>query len=48
MDTADTMHILPDELLEQGECRLESKSEIVDTDVDYQFDEIKKKLHSEE
>lgn len=48
VDTADTMHILPDELLEPGECRLESKSEIVDTDVDYQFDEIKKKLHSEE
>lgn len=48
VDTTDSLHILPDELLERGECRLESKSEIIDTDVNYQFGEIKKKLHSGE
>jgi flagellar assembly protein FliH len=46
VDTADSLHILPDEFLERGECRLESKSEIIDTDINYQFWEIKKKLHS--
>lgn len=44
VDTADTLHILPDEILSQGECRLESKSEIADTDLDCQFSEIRKKL----
>ena len=48
VDTTDSLHILPDELLEQGECRLESKSEIIDTDINYQFGEIKKKLHTGE
>lgn len=44
VDTTDTLHILPDEILSQGECRLESKSEIADTDLDCQFSEIRKKL----
>ena len=44
VDTAESLHILPDELLEPGECKLESKSEIVDTDLNYQFGEIRKKL----
>jgi flagellar assembly protein FliH len=48
VDTIDTLHILPDELLEPGECRLESMSEIIDTDINYQFGEIKKKLHDRE
>lgn len=48
VDITDTLHILPDDLLDPGECRLESKSEIIDTDVNYQFGEIKKKLHSGE
>ncbi|MCX8092818.1 MAG: FliH/SctL family protein [Candidatus Goldbacteria bacterium] len=48
VDTIDTLHIIPDELLEPGECRLESKSEIIDTDINYQLGEIKKKLHSKE
>lgn len=48
VDSTDSLHILPDELLEPGECRLESKSEIIDTDINYQFGEIKKKLHSGE
>jgi flagellar assembly protein FliH len=48
VDTTDSLHILPDELLEPGECRLESKSEIIDTDIHYQFGEIKKKLHAGE
>lgn len=48
VDTTDSLHILPDEILEPGECRLESKSEIVDTDINYQFGVIKKKLHSGE
>ena len=47
VDTADTLHILPDELLEKGECRLESKNEIIDTDLNYQFGEIRKKLHTD-
>jgi len=46
IDASDSLHILPDELLEPGECRLESKSEIIDTDINYQFGEIKKKLTS--
>lgn len=46
VDTEDTLHILPDEILAQGECRLESKSEIADTDLDCQFLEIRKKLLS--
>ncbi|MEI7542213.1 MAG: FliH/SctL family protein [bacterium] len=45
-DINETLHILPDDMLERGECRLESDSEIVDTDINYQFGEIKKKLHS--
>lgn len=40
----DELHIMPDELLEQGECKIESKSEIIDTDLNHQFSEIKKKL----
>ncbi|HPD18874.1 MAG TPA: FliH/SctL family protein, partial [Candidatus Goldiibacteriota bacterium] len=48
VDTIDTLHILPDELLEPGECRLESNIEIIDTDINYQLEEIKKKLHSKE
>ncbi len=48
VDTIDSLHIIPDELLEPGECRLESKSEIIDTDINYQLGEIKKKLHSKE
>jgi len=48
VDTIDALHILPDELLEPGECRLESKSEIIDTDINYQLGEIKKKLRSKE
>jgi flagellar biosynthesis/type III secretory pathway protein FliH len=43
-DAVDLLHILPDDMLNSGECRLESKSEIIDTDLDYQFGEIKKKL----
>lgn len=45
-DLNEALHILPDDMLERGECRLESDSEIVDTDINYQFGEIKKKLHS--
>ena len=48
VDTIDTLHIIPDELLEPGECRLESRSEIIDTDINYQLGEIKKKLRSRE
>ncbi len=48
VDTEDILHILPDEILSQGECRLESKSEIADTDLDCQFSEIRKKLLSGE
>lgn len=48
VDTIDSFHILPDELLEPGECRLESKSEIIDTDINYQLGEIKKKLRHKE
>lgn len=48
VDTIDALHILPDELLEPGECRLESKSEIIDTDINYQLGEIKKKLRNKE
>lgn len=48
IDIIDALHILPDELLEPGECRLESKSEIIDTDINYQLGEIKKKLRSKE
>jgi flagellar assembly protein FliH len=48
IDTADSLHILPDEILEPGECRLESKSEIIDTDINYQLGEIKKKLRTGE
>lgn len=48
MDISDTMHILPDDMLSRGECRLESESEIVDTDINYQFEEINKKLQSKE
>lgn len=48
VDTIDAFHILPDELLEPGECRLESKSEIIDTDINYQLGEIKKKLLNKE
>ena len=44
-DLNEALHILPDDMLERGECRLESDSEIVDTDINYQFGEIKKKLH---
>ena len=44
VDAKDALHILPDELLDKNECRIESKSEIVDTDIDYQFGEIKRKL----
>jgi len=40
----DELHIMPDELLEKGECKIESNSEIIDTDLNYQFSEIKKKL----
>jgi flagellar assembly protein FliH len=47
-DLTDTLHILPDDMLSRGECRLESESEIVDTDINYQFGEIRKKLHSSE
>ena len=47
-DINDTLHILPDDMLSRGECRLESESEILDTDVNYQFGEIKKRLHSSE
>ncbi|PKL91642.1 MAG: hypothetical protein CVV21_06345 [Candidatus Goldiibacteriota bacterium HGW-Goldbacteria-1] len=43
-DIVGTLRIVPDEMLEQGECRLESKNEIIDTDINYQFGEIKKKL----
>jgi flagellar assembly protein FliH len=43
-DAVDSLHILPDDMLESGECRIESKSEIIDTDLNYQFGEIKKKL----
>lgn len=45
IDSMEGLHILPDELLERGEVKLESKSEIVDTDINYQFGEIKKKLN---
>ncbi|MCE5300218.1 MAG: hypothetical protein LLG37_05020 [Spirochaetia bacterium] len=44
-DITETLHILPDELLERGECRLESVNQIVDTDINYQFSEISKKLN---
>lgn len=47
-DLNEALHILPDDMLERGECRLESNSEIVDTDINYQFGEIKKKLHFSE
>ena len=47
-DLTEALHILPDDMLERGECRLESDSEIVDTDINYQFGEIKKKLHFSE
>jgi len=47
-DSVAALHILPDELLERGECKLESKSEIIDTDINYQFGEIKKKLRTGE
>jgi len=40
----DELHIMPDELLKSGECKVESKSEIIDTDIDFQLGEIKKKL----
>lgn len=40
----DELHIMPDELLKSGECKVESKSEIIDTDIDYQLGEVKKKL----
>jgi flagellar assembly protein FliH len=43
-DLNEALHILPDDLLERGECRVESDSEIVDTDINYQFSEIKKKF----
>jgi flagellar biosynthesis/type III secretory pathway protein FliH len=33
-------------MLEPGECRLESENQIVDTDINYQFGEIKKNLLS--
>lgn len=46
-DLTEALHILPDDMLERGECRLESNSEIVDTDINYQFGEIKKKLSSQ-
>jgi flagellar assembly protein FliH len=45
-DINEALHILPDDMLEPGECRLESENQIVDTDLDYQFGEIKKNLHS--
>jgi flagellar assembly protein FliH len=48
VDTIDSLHIIPDELLEPGECRLESKSEIIDTDINYQLGEINKKLRTKE
>jgi flagellar assembly protein FliH len=47
-DLTEALHILPDDMLERGECRLESDSEIVDTDINYQFGEIKKKLSSQD
>ncbi len=40
----DELHIMPDELLKSGECKIESKSEIIDTDIEYQLGEVKKKL----
>ncbi len=40
----DELHIMPDELLKSGECKVESKSEIIDTDIDFQLGEVKKKL----
>ncbi len=48
IDLNDALHILPDDILDRGECRLESDSEIVDTDINFQFSEIKNKLHSAE
>jgi len=43
-DPVSSLRIIPDDMLEKGECRLESKNEIIDTDLNYQFGEIKKKL----
>gem|GEM_PF-838086 len=45
-DINEVLHILPDDMLEPGECRLESENQIVDTDINYQFGEIKKNLLS--
>jgi len=47
-DINEALHILPDDMLEPGECRLESENQIVDTDLDYQFGEIKKNFHTAE
>ncbi len=33
-----------DDFVNKGECRLETKSEIIDTDINYQFEEIRKHL----
>ncbi|MFP4465472.1 MAG: FliH/SctL family protein [Candidatus Goldiibacteriota bacterium] len=47
-DLVEALHIHPDDMLDPGECRLESKTEIIDTDIENQFGEIKKKLSAGE
>ncbi len=44
VDNPDILHILPDDFIDKGECRLETRNEIIDTDIAYQFEEIKKNL----
>jgi len=44
VDNPDILHILPDDFVDKGQCRLETHNEIIDTDIAYQFEEIKKNL----
>ncbi len=44
VENVKALHILPDDFVNKGECRLETKSEIIDTDINYQFEEIRKHL----
>jgi len=47
-DADNLIHILPDDMLNRGECRLESSTEIIDTDINQQFGVLGKKLKSGE
>ncbi len=47
-DAENAIHIIPDDMLNRGECRLESNTEIIDTDINQQFGVLAKKLKSGE